>query len=306
MDQDALRIVPLVPEHAPLCSDLTYPAYRHLLTLEPSERHPGQPAQRPIRALGAVALDAGAVAGLALVEVPTGAPDAELLSLFVVPAWRRQGLGTRLLAELEAPLRNAGATRVAAVYMTGRPEIDAVERMLARRGYSAPEARTVTLRFTPEQALATPWFRRVRLSPDEQVIAWTEVTADERAALRESHLATPWIAAGLEPWRHEAGFDAVSSVALRRGDEVVGWVINHPVSAGVVRFTCSFVRKDLGRRGRILPLYSASIERLRAHGCAACTFVTPVSYRTMVDFVKRRCAPWASFFGETRGCALTL
>jgi hypothetical protein len=30
-------------------------------------------------------------------------------------------------------------------------------------------------------------------------------------------------------------------------------------------------------------------------------FVTPVEYTNMVNFVRTRCAPWADFFGETRG-----
>ena len=83
-------------------------------------------------------------------------------------------------------------------------------------------------------------------------------------------------------------------------------MLNHRVAQDAVRFTCSFMRKDLGRRGRIMPLYTASIERLRAAGIETCMFVTPVVHRTMVEFVRRRCAPWASFFGETKGTVRNL
>jgi hypothetical protein len=35
-------------------------------------------------------------------------------------------------------------------------------------------------------------------------------------------------------------------------------------------------------------------------------FITPMIFKEMVDFVRRRCAPWGSFFGETRGAAKIL
>ena len=88
--------------------------------------------------------------------------------------------------------------------------------------------------------------------------------------------------------------------------EVVGWVINHEIAPKTVRMTCSFVRADLARRARILPLYTASLERLRASGCRQCLFVTPVTYGPMVDFVKNRCEQWVTFVGETRGVAKSL
>jgi hypothetical protein len=86
----------------------------------------------------------------------------------------------------------------------------------------------------------------------------------------------------------------------------VGWVINHRVSPETVRFTCSFMRKDLGRRGRILPLYTAALERLEATGCADCLFVTPVEFPNMVNFVKDRCAPWTGTLTETYGVSRRL
>ena len=84
---------------------------------------------------------------------------------------------------------------------------------------------------------------------------------------------------------------------------VVGWVINHVVAPGTVRFTCSFLRKDLSRRGRIVPLYRESLRRLAEGGVERATFVTPVIYPNMVRFILRWIAPIAEFVGETRGSA---
>ncbi len=293
---------------APLAA-MTFPAYRHLLALRPAPRHPAQGDRRLVQPIAIAAFGGETPLGLVLAEVPfdPGRP-AEMLSLFVAPEWRNHGIGTRLVAALEEALALKTCTHVTAVYTTGKPSIAALERVLAKRGWSPPQPRTVVVRFTPEEAARTEWFGRITLPPGEfEIFPWTELTPEERLAIRRTHEARAWIAQGLEPWRHDVyGFDAVSSLGLRYRGEVVGWVINHRLEPDVVRFTCSFMREDLSRRGRILPLYTESIRRLAAAGCRLCTFVTPIRYKEMVEFIHRRCARWVSFVGETRGSTKVL
>lgn len=286
---------------------MTFPAFRHMLSLEPTVRHPDQGDERVVLPLAVGAWHGDEPVGLVLADRPTEeqredfAPKVQ--SLYVVPEFRRRGVGTGLMATMEELLAELGHPEVHATYMTGKRSVEAVETILEKRGWTPPETRTVTLRFTPEQALQTRWFGKVDLPEDDyEIFPWTELTDEERARLKRSNAESRWIAEGLEPWRHDHhGFDPISSLGLRYRGEVVGWVVNHRVDEETVRFTCSFMGRGLGRLARILPLYTASIRRIREAGIGNCLFVTPVSYRNMVAFVKRRCAPWASFFGETKG-----
>lgn len=305
------EIAPLEPAQAAACAAMTFPVYRHLLQLAPAPRHPEQGDERAVQPVAFVARRDGQAIGLVLGEQPLARaedePGPELLSLFVAPPTRRQGVATALLERLETELRARGESELKAVYMGGRPGNAALERVLAKRGWSAPRVRTVTLRFTPRGARNTPWYGRVTLSDRYQIFPWSELTAEERAEIRRSQAERPWIPPGLEPWMHDRhSFDAVSSVGLRYEGRVVGWVINHRVSPGTVRFTCSYMRKDLGRRGRILPLYTAALQRLEETGCEECLFITPMEFPTMVDFVKDRCAPWEGVLSETYGVSKDL
>jgi len=300
---------PLTPSMADVAATMTFPAYRHMLSLEPTERHPGQQDQRDIVPVGVAAFVGDGMVGLALAEAPlardTGHP--ELLSLFVQPELRNRGIATDLVGGIEQELAKRGYLQLEAVYMTGKPSIAVVERILAKRGWSPPETRTVTLRFTKEEATRTPWWDRVHLGPEFEIFPWTEMTPEGIEEIRKSDEKSHWVAVGLEPWRHGyPPFETVTSLGLRYRGEVVGWVINHRVSEDVVRFTCSFVHPKLSRRGRILPLYTESIRRLSQTPCRYCSFMTPMHYEPMVDFVRNRCAPWASFFGETRGASKAL
>ena len=305
MDGNAgeLRIHPLEPSMADELEAMTFPRFRHLLLMFPAPRFPGDGDRRNVIATGMVARVGAQPVGLALAATPQDAPaEAELLSLFVDPEWRGRGVATALLAALESQLVARGTVRIEGTYMTGKPAIQALERVLEKRGWEKPSIRTVSVKFTPEEARKTPWYRRTLLPRGGEIFAWRDATPEELARLQQGHDASPWIAEGLEPWAHaQAGFDPASSVGLRYKGEIVGWVINHRIWKETIRFTCSFMRPDLARRAAILPLYVAAIERAAEAGYQYCTFITPVRYKEMVDFVVNHCARWIGYVGETRG-----
>jgi GNAT superfamily N-acetyltransferase len=287
---------------------MTFPAYRHLLSLEPTARHTDLLPAPIVQPLALGAMEGDTCAGLLLAEMSGGAsPSAEMLSLYVDPARRGQGVGTALVGALEREVGSRGVPVARAVYMTGKPGVAAVERILQKCGWAPPVCRAITVRFTPQEAERTPWFGRITLPAAFETVPWAEIGEDEKAEARASHEREPWIREGLEFWRHDAyGYDSLSSLGLRYHGRVVGWVINHRATPDLVRFTCSFMRMDLSRRGRIMPLYTESIRRLGASGCGMCSFVTPVHYAEMVNFVMRRCADVVSFVGETRGSEKSL
>jgi GNAT superfamily N-acetyltransferase len=295
---------------------MTFPVYRPLLALAPAVRHPEQGDAKPIQPIAFVARLKGAPVGLVLGELPLSVVgSAEMLSLFVAPDWRNRGIGRTLVARLEEEVARRGQVELIATYTSGKPSIAAVERILWKRGWEAPETRTLSVRFTPQAGLTAAVFEEKRmaaLTAGLELFSWADLSPEEKRAIRVSQQRSPWITPALAPWRFEGGdLDLVSSIGARTvgapkdgsgpGGEVVGWVLNHHASPGVVRFTCSFLRKDFSRRGRIVPLYRESLRRLAATDCRLCTFVTPVEYDGMIAFIQRWIAPVAEFLAETRG-----
>lgn len=302
------RIDDLHAADSPSCGTMTFPAYRHLLAMQPTFRLPGEAEQRLVRPVGQVARLGDLCVGLALAEAPERAEDGppELLSVLVQQEHRRTGVATALVGAVEDAMRARGFATVEAVYMTGKPSVAALVRIFETRGWEAPELRTVTVKFTMQEALATPWYGRLRsLLASGEIFPWTDLTADERRQLIESNERSSWIPNGLQPWRHDViGFEPVSSVGFRHRGEVVGWVINHQMDPRTVRLTCSFMRADLSPR--IVPLYSEVLRRLSEAGCEFCTFITPTVYPGMLEFIRRHCAPYAGFTGETWGTRKSL
>lgn len=287
---------------------LTYPALRHLLALEPTVRFPAEGDQRCIQPLAVGAREEATPVGLALGCLPLGDGDApELLSFYLRPERDTPAAADGLMARFEDAVRDAGFQSLGFVYTSGVKGSEALAELLARRGWSAPETRMVTLRFTLEQIKQTPWFERYRRRAGFEFAPWVEVGEGELAALRASHEESGWIAEDLVPWGFDQSrLDAASSLAILLDGEIVGWVLNHRIDEKTIRFTCSFLRRDLSRRARIVPAYTESILRAEAAGYERGLFTVPKHHTSMVAFVERWCAPWFGFVGHTLGVAKAL
>ncbi|MEL7061952.1 MAG: GNAT family N-acetyltransferase [Acidobacteriota bacterium] len=308
---------------------MTFPAFRPLLDLEPRRVDAVDGSARWIEPLAVGAIEpidragdaaSGRPIGLALgartrdligsdgrPADPAQATTAEISSLFVVGDRRRRGLGEALLSAFEEAVVDTGASRLSAVWTAGKPGPDAFGRIVLRRGWSEPTSRMLMLHFSLEQARSTPWYRRYRRRHGLDVAPWSSVSEDELARLRDSQRRSPWIPADLEPWRFlHGGIEPVSSLVARLDGDIVGWVINHVTGPETVRFTCSFIRRDLSRRGRIVPMYSEAIARLEATPLRRCTLTVPSAHPEMQAFLRRWCAPWAEFLGETFGASTDL
>ena len=276
---------------------MTFPLFRPLLSLLGA----GQASPSGTWPVARLARQDGRPAGLALAEISASDPStAELLSLLVVSEARGRGLATALVAALEQDLARRGVAEISGVYMSGKAFTPALERVFARRGFSAPQVRKIVVQCTPEEAARTDWFQKARLPEGGLVFPWAELPREEYDQLRRSQAERPWIPQILEPWSCGEHVDAASSFGLRLYGEVAGWVLTHRVAPLLVRYTACFVREDLQAQGALFPVLVASIERLMGTG-ATCTFVTSSQFPRMVRFTQRRLAPFVSYSGETRG-----
>lgn len=279
-------------------SGLTFPFYRNRLALIGTYQSTAQGHQP----FACTAVSSGMPVGLVLAErAPVIPPTAEVLSLFVVPDFRGRGIATRLLACLEDVAVRDGVSELSGTYMSGRPSLAELERVLAKRGFEPPVLRMIAFKFAPEQAAACAWYKRARMPAGASIFKWTEVTSAELAWLHQSQAERNWIHPKLTPWYGSPHFDQLSSFGMRKDGEVVGWVINHRLSPLVVTFSIAFMRSDLARRGASFALYVASLEALMGTG-VLCSFVTnAIDFPDMARFMLRRGTPFAEFAGETLG-----
>jgi hypothetical protein len=186
--------------------------------------------------------------------------------------------------------------------MTGSGHTPALEGLLRSRGWSRPVTRMVVEKFRLSRAMDASWYRLARRRR-LKVFPWRELEAEEKQRIEESHRRGPWIDEDLAPWSFEqrlTGVEPSSSVGIRVGAEVVGWVLNHRLSGRTLRFSCAFLRRDLARRGLLLPALAESIHRAAKASFECGIHAVPGSKPDMLRFVHAWCAPWADAVEETR------
>ncbi len=80
----------------------------------------------------------------------------------------------------------------------------------------------------------------------------------------------------------------------------MGWVITHRLAPDTIRYTCSFVRQDLQKMGRIIPLYVKAIQLQAKAGIPKGIWTVPFIYTSMVSFVQKRMAPYMISIEESK------
>jgi len=286
-----LKIKRLSSNEAFEYSKMTFPAFREILSrLAP---------EGPYFAVGA--LFNGLPAGLALGKIHEK-NNAEVLSIFVVENFRCRKIGERLLSELEKIFREKDCIDCGLVYMTGKPATPFLESLLKKCGFSEPAFRKLVCRASCKSFMRCGWEKHLKKLPAEyRIISWSEITENDRKKIKRSNEKKEWIAHDLVPFDYEKGYEPINSLAMRYREDIVGWVINHRISFDTIRYTCSYLRPDLQKVGRIVAMYYEALLRQNEVLPFSYGIWTIPSWHTrMIDFAKRHMAPHLDSMNETR------
>jgi GNAT superfamily N-acetyltransferase len=274
-----------------LFAQLTYPRFVRCLT------EPGW----PIVAVGAVA--GGRPIGLALVLV--AGVTGRLLSLNVEPIWRQRGLGTALLAACESALALRGAIEIVATHSSRTVARAAFERTLAAARWEPTELTglRVSARCGPllEAVGGWPSMHRLLAQREYRYGPWTDPDQDDRETIEQLCRQQPCRdCPALTPKMWPDPIESTTSLVLRRGERLVGWVISErqhePESTTPsIHYTAAYADMVLWHTAiMVAAYYHAFIRQAAAFGpTSVARFETPRSMGGMFALIRRRLAPLA-------------
>ncbi|MGI8745789.1 MAG: GNAT family N-acetyltransferase [Bryobacteraceae bacterium] len=247
----------------------------------------------------------GEPAGLALGQIGVEG-GCDVRSLFVSRPYRGSGLGTALLSAIESELRNEGQQTVQISYLADRPTTPALERVLEKRHWGTPQAKMLICR-TDEHIMEWEWYRRAEHpAPGFEIFSWIEITNEDRRSILDRQQASNWIPDDLVPFQYEKDLEPINSIGVRYKGEPAGWVITHRAAPDTIRYTCSFIRKDLQRRFHIGPLYREAYARQAKAGIPFVIWLVPAQHTAMVRFVKNRWGGGFASMNESKSASKSL
>jgi ribosomal protein S18 acetylase RimI-like enzyme len=248
--------------------------------------------------VGIVATVSGENVGLVLAEVfatqPNTPPEAEVISLFVLPPYRHQGIGTGLMQNLEAGLRTLNCTRMKLAYKSSSTTTLALEPLLKRQHWQDPTVNFVLGKTTTQKVSQAPWLHKYPLSDKFTVFPWSELTDADR-----QHIQTLDYPTSLSPFGNTPA-EPLNSLGLRYDGQLVGWMVTHRVATDAIRYSTMFVDKRFQRLGRGISLLSESIRRQASSGVPYCLFAVAEDNSAMQRFIHRHLEAYLTELSESR------
>jgi uncharacterized protein (TIGR03032 family) len=282
------------------CTDMTVSALCRTysaLTFPPiADRAQGGRLREPL--LCVTANLRGECLGMAVAE-PREEGTVRIISLFVRPEHRRQGLGRLLLRSLEKVARANSARRMEILYRADWPGSQAVERLLTAQEWSAPAGHSLQCKTTADRIAKAPWIHTLQPGPGFSIFPWTQLAAAERSGLlarRDRHPAV------LSPFQEEERLEPCNSLGLRSGSAVVGWMITHRTRPDTIQYTSLYVEPAVrrGKPGIGMALLARSICLQIEADIPRGIFLVRMDNQHGLNLTRRHLAPYLQSTVETR------
>ena len=209
-------------------------------------------------------------AALSLTEVQPETRTAEIVSFWVRPDLRRQGVGQRLLRETERVIAD-DADHLTGVLRSTWHRSSVMERLLVRGGWSEPEARRITCRLDLEKYLALRQAEELQDLPEGmRLVNWRDTTEEQQNHVRtrqDEAIAngSVWYPTELSPFQLEGQFQHGPSKAMLKEDEIVGWFTCHVLTRDTLQYTALFVDPALRKLYLAMELAKATFNDQLAH-----------------------------------------
>lgn len=262
---------------------LTYTEYRPLLAKVGREMN--------VVAFGALSYPTQSI-GLILGEVKKDG-YMHIYTIFIKPKYRRLGVATALLKDMEKVAVNNKCHGIIFVFIHDNPFHDIFNKLLRKCGWDLPAQTDMLLYTLDMEGLVeedAPLFTLMELPAGFTVSSWNELSKQEFAEIKKGQ--GKWYPELTSPFLEQERVDPINSIFLRdEENKIIGWTITHRLNSETMLYRNVFVKEEFRSMGYAMLLMGNSIWRQYDRGIFKLMFCVHVRNTTMTKIIGRFMKP---------------
>ncbi len=202
------------------------------------------------------------IVGLCIAEFDFSQPCSEIISFYLDPEFRNQGIGQELLNKTEQILRQKGYEEVRTYFWSSWESFKPTKHILKKQAWSEPEKLMDVFRTDIGRISEIPWRENVQLPEGYEIVPWSWVSPDEKKEIRDEQEFIPFYDEAYSPFLHTEHLAYYTSLALKFRDKVIGWLLSYWNSTSTIEYNNVFIRKEY-RVGIKIPLEMIRIASMK-------------------------------------------
>ncbi|WP_304508686.1 GNAT family N-acetyltransferase [Anaerotignum sp.] len=191
-------------------------------------------------------------AGLLLARLNSSKKAAVIRSIYVVTAYRRQGLGTKLLQEGEKVLREKGCKELQICFPMDESHFSPLSETLKKNEWSSFVKFSEICKFKVSDY---SWIFHSPFKRGAEAIPFDDITSEQRTYVNNG--IGKWYPAYASPFlAHLRDYHKDTSFWLCLNGEIIGWMVTVLVAKDTISFERMYLREEFQRTFLSIPFVS--------------------------------------------------
>ena len=192
--------------------------------------------------VGVLAIENRRPIGLILASSESTQTIYRIHSFLVHPSFREQKIGARLVEALEKNIQERGGKKIEGVYRSHWQSVPFIQRILQQQEWATPNPQLIFVNGEVANALA--YFKKPgQLLSTFSFLYFTQLKKSDIQIIQQKQNNNHWFDPDLHPFMEQSTIHTACSFLVKRGTEIIGWIVSHHLRPDLNEITAFFIDK---------------------------------------------------------------
>lgn len=271
----------LKPQELHFYEKLTFPAYKTLL-------------KNPKHFSDIIAIGASfCFYPIGLILATISFNKASILSIYVDANYRKMGVGSTLYELLEQKLLEKECDLVSIDYMSNSSTSLFLQKLLKKQHFLISEPTTLYLYYNPKDIISSPIVKKTLKLPKNIEISPLLDLTNEDIETYYKISSSPTFSKELLIDTTDFPLEPISSLALKKDNKLIGWLVTHRIDTNTVRYTTLYIEPSENQLYSLCLINDALKKHTHLHCPPTIIQAIPYKFQSMINLAKKKFAPYS-------------